>query len=132
MNCANSTNSTNDSDVDFVMKIVLVGESNVGKTNILSRYTKNEFSKNYNATIGVEFASATIRILDYKLRLQIWDTAGQERYKSITSSFYKNAIGAFVIFDITNKDSFEKVDYWISQLKQEAFRKKTTGYSCRE
>jgi len=100
------------SDFDYVIKIVLIGESSVGKTNILSRYIKGEYNEDTKTTLGVEFAT--------KLKLQIWDTAGQERYKAVTSSFYKSSVGALVVFDITKLSSFEKVDTWIKELKEVA------------
>jgi len=108
------------SDFDYVIKIVLIGESSVGKTNILSRYIKGEYNEDTKTTLGVEFATKVVNILDSKLKLQIWDTAGQERYKAVTSSFYKSSVGALVVFDITKLSSFEKVDTWIKELKEVA------------
>ncbi len=109
-----------DQDIDYVIKLVLVGESSVGKTNILSRYTKGEFLENSKATLGVECGTKFISIQDIKLKLQIWDTAGQERYKALTSSFYKNSSGALVVFDLSKESTFEKVDTWIEELKEKA------------
>ncbi len=74
-------------NIDYIMKLVLIGESGVGKTNILSRYIKGEFQENSTTTLGVEFASKIITTQDLSLRLQLWDTAGQERYEAVTSSF---------------------------------------------
>ena len=109
-----------DKDIDYVIKIVLIGDSSVGKTNILSRYIKGEYNEHSRSTLGVEFATKVIHILEQNFKLQIWDTAGQERYKAVTSSFYKNATGALVVFDITKKSSFNKVDLWIQELKEVA------------
>ena len=102
---------------DLIFKIVLIGDSGVGKTNILSRYLTNEFSLTTQATVGVEFGSKIIKKGEKLIKLQIWDTAGQERYKSITSAYYKGSKGAFVVYDITRKTTFDNVDKWINELK---------------
>ena len=102
---------------DLIFKLVLIGDSGVGKTNILSRYISNEFSYSTKSTVGVEFGSKIIKRDDKLIKIQIWDTAGQERYKSITSAYYKGAKGAFVVYDITRKDTFVNVDKWIGELK---------------
>ena len=102
---------------DLIFKLVLIGDSGVGKTNILSRYISNEFSFSTKSTVGVEFGSKIIKKNDKLIKIQIWDTAGQERYKSITSAYYKGAKGAFVVYDITRRDTFMNVDKWIGELK---------------
>ena len=102
---------------DLIFKLVLIGDSGVGKTNILSRYISNEFSHTTKSTVGVEFGSKIIKKNDKVVKIQIWDTAGQERYKSITSAYYKGAKGAFVVYDITRKDTFSNIDKWIGELK---------------
>lgn len=114
----NDGDKTDEEYYDYVCKAVLVGESGVGKTNILSRFCKDEFMHNSQATLGVEFATKVIDVDNKKLRIQIWDTAGQERYKSITNSYYINAKGALAVFDITKYSSFQKIDKWVSDLKQ--------------
>ena len=106
-----------DDNYDLIFKIVLIGDSGVGKTNILSRYISNEFSLNTQATVGVEFGSKIIKKGEKLIKLQIWDTAGQERYKSITSAYYKGAKGAFVVYDITKMKTFKNLDKWITELK---------------
>ena len=105
---------------DLIFKLVLIGDSGVGKTNILSRYINNEFSLATQSTVGVEFGSKIIKKNDKLIKLQIWDTAGQERYKSITSAYYKGSKGAFVVYDISRKPTFENVDKWIGELKTNA------------
>ena len=87
-------------DYDMIFKVVLLGDSGVGKSNILSRYLKNEFSYDTKTTVGVEFGAKSIEIEDFKIKAQIWDTAGQERYKSITNAYYKGAKGALLVYDI--------------------------------
>ena len=106
-----------DDNYDLIFKIVLIGDSGVGKTNILSRYISNEFSLNTQATVGVEFGSKIIKKGEKLIKLQIWDTAGQERYKSITSAYYKGSKGAFVVYDISRRCTFDNVDKWIGELK---------------
>ena len=105
-----------DENYDLIFKIVLIGDSGVGKTNILSRYISNEFSLTTQATVGVEFGSKIIKRGEKLIKLQIWDTAGQERYKSITSAYYKGAKGALIVYDITNRFTFESVDKWVQDL----------------
>ena len=102
---------------DFLYKMILIGDSGVGKSNILLKYLKNEFQQNTKATVGVEFGTKTVEIDNKKIKVQIWDTAGQERYRSITSAYYKGAKGAFIVYDITRKGSFENIDKWIEDLK---------------
>ena len=110
----------NQKSFDMIFKIILVGDSSVGKTNILSRYLNNTFEETTKPTVGVEFNSKTYKIQDNIVKAQIWDTAGQERYRSITSAYYKGAKGCLLIYDITRKKTFENVDKWISQFKESA------------
>ena len=105
---------------EFMFKVVLVGDMSVGKTNIIAKYLKNDFSEDYKTTIGVEFHSKITKVEGHVVKAQIWDTCGQERFKSITDSYYKGAKGAFVVYDITRKNTFESVDSWISALRSAA------------
>jgi small GTP-binding protein len=107
-------------DYDLIFKVVLIGDSGVGKSNILSRYLKNEFSIETKTTVGVEFGAKKIEIEGIKIKAQIWDTAGQERYKSITNAYYKGSKGALVVYDITKKETFDNIDRWITELKKNA------------
>ena len=109
--------SDNEESYDILLKLVMIGDSGVGKTNILSRYINNEFSSITKATVVVEFFSTIIKKNNKLIKLQIWDTAGQERYKSITSAYYKGAKGAFVVYDITKMKTFKNLDKWITELK---------------
>ena len=106
-----------DDNYEMMFKVVLVGDQFVGKTNIMSKYLKNEFHEDSKATVGVEFGSKQFNIEGHSIKAQIWDTAGQERYKAITSAYYKGAKGAFVVYDITNNTSFESIEKWINDLK---------------
>ena len=110
----------NTENYEFMFKVVLVGDMSVGKTNIIAKYLKNEFSEDYKTTIGVEFHSKIAKVEGHVVKAQIWDTCGQERFKSITDSYYKGAKGAFVVYDITRKNTFESVDSWISALRSAA------------
>ena len=110
---------------ELMFKVVLVGDSFVGKTNIMSKYLKNEFHEDSKATVGVEFGSKQFNIDGHAIKAQIWDTAGQERYKAITSAYYKGAKGAFVVYDITRKASFDSIDKWVSDLTSAADKKLT-------
>jgi len=109
-----------DHDYDYLFKIVLIGDSGVGKSNILSRFTRKEFNLDSKTTIGVEFAQKTLNIDGKIVRAQIWDTAGQERYRAITSAYYRGAVGALLVYDISKSSSFENVDKWLKELKDHA------------
>ena len=109
-----------DDNYEMMFKVVIVGDSFVGKTNIMSKYLKNEFHEDSKATVGVEFGSRQFNIDGHIIKAQIWDTAGQERYKAITSAYYKGAKGAFIVYDITRKESFDNVTKWAEQLKSSA------------
>ena len=102
---------------DLLFKLILIGDSSVGKSNILLKYLKNEFDQNSRATVGVEFGTKNLMINNKKIKIQIWDTAGQERYRSITSAYYKGAKGALIVYDITRKNTFDSIDKWIADLK---------------
>ncbi|GMY24242.1 ras-related protein RABA1f-like [Fagus crenata] len=104
-------------DYDYLFKLVLIGDSGVGKSNLLSRFTKNEFSLESKSTIGVEFATRTIRVDDNIVKAQIWDTAGQERYRAITSAYYRGAVGALLVYDVTRHVTFENVERWLKELR---------------
>ncbi|XP_030321140.1 ras-related protein Rab-25 [Calypte anna] len=107
-------------DYNFVFKVVLVGESGVGKTNLLSRFTRNEFNHDSRTTIGVEFSTRTLPVGDAVVKAQIWDTAGLERYRAITSAYYRGAVGALVVFDITKHQSYDVVARWLKELYDHA------------
>ena len=103
---------------DFTLKIVIVGDSGVGKTNLLSRFTRNIFDSETRNTIGVDFSALDLVINNKNVKIQFWDTAGQEKYRAIASAYYKNAHGAIIVYDITNKSSFENTNTWLRELKE--------------
>ena len=105
-------------DYDMIFKVVLIGDSGVGKTNLLSRYLKNEFSFDSKTTVGVEFGAKKLEIDGVKIKAQIWDTAGQERFRSITNAYYKGAKGALLVYDVTRRETFENINKWVPELKQ--------------
>ena len=107
-----------DEEYSMIFKVILTGDSGVGKTNILSRYVNDTFSDSTKSTVGVELGCKIEEINNTKVKIQIWDTAGQERYKSITKTYYKGAKGALIIYDISRKESFINVDKWIGDLKE--------------
>ena len=90
------------------------------KSNLLSRFTRNEFCLESKSTIGVEFATRSIQTEGKTIKAQIWDTAGQERYRAITSAYYRGAVGALLVYDITRKESFDNVERWLKELKDHA------------
>ena len=105
---------------DHLFKILLIGDSGVGKTCLMFRFSDQKFQESYISTIGVDFKMKTLEVDGKKIRLQIWDTAGQERFRTITSSYYRGANGIIVIFDTTEEDSFENVKHWLSEIERYA------------
>lgn len=108
------------SEPDFLLKIVLIGDSGVGKTNLLSRFARDQFNPDSKSTIGVEFATKTLEIEGKTVKAQIWDTAGQERYRAITSAYYRGAIGALLLYDITASLTFNSLQRWLQELRENA------------
>ena len=106
-----------------MFKLVLVGDSEVGKSQLLLRYTKDQFTIKSQSTIGVEFVAQTVRIEDVLIRAQIWDTAGQERYRAITNTYYRQAIGVLLVYDISRRASFESIDKWLNEVRDDADEK---------
>ncbi|XP_077252248.1 ras-related protein RIC2 [Tasmannia lanceolata] len=104
-------------DYDYLFKLVLIGDSGVGKSNLLSRFTRNEFSLESKSTIGVEFATRSLNVDGKVIKAQIWDTAGQERYRAITSAYYRGAVGALLVYDVTRHSTFENVERWLKELR---------------
>lgn len=102
---------------DFLLKIILIGDSGVGKTNLLSQFARNQFNPDSKTTIGVEFATKTVQIGDKTIKAQIWDTAGQERYRAITNAYYKGAVGAMLLYDITSQMTFNSLGKWLKELR---------------
>lgn len=109
--------STNE-QCDYLLKIILVGDVAVGKTNLITRYTTKAFSIESKPTLGVEFSTASLYKDNKVIRIQIWDTSGQEIYKSMTKSYFKGAHGAIVVYDITKHKTFENVSLWLKDINE--------------
>ncbi|KAL6209022.1 hypothetical protein ACLB2K_019965 [Fragaria x ananassa] len=118
---------------EYLFKVVLIGDSAVGKSNLLSRFARNEFDQNSKATIGVEFQTQAVEIDGKEVKAQIWDTAGQERFRAVTSAYYRGAVGALVVYDISRKTTFESVERWLNELTMHcdtAVAKMLVGNKC--
>ncbi|KAM9353369.1 RAB11a, member RAS oncogene family, like [Symphorus nematophorus] len=112
--------SNREDEYDYLFKVVLIGDSGVGKSNLLSRFTRNEFNLESKSTIGVEFATRSIQVEGKTVKAQIWDTAGQERYRAITSAYYRGAVGALLVYDIAKHLTYENADRWLKELQDHA------------
>ncbi|XP_026062450.1 RAB3A, member RAS oncogene family, a [Carassius auratus] len=106
-----------DQNFDYMFKILIIGNSSVGKTSFLFRYADDSFTPAFVSTVGIDFKVKTIYRNDKRIKLQIWDTAGQERYRTITTAYYRGAMGFILMYDITNEDSFNAVQDWSTQIK---------------
>ncbi|XP_077978419.1 ras-related protein Rab-18-like [Glandiceps talaboti] len=106
----------NDDDVLTTLKILIIGESGVGKSSLLLRFTDDTFDPEQPATIGVDFKVKTLSVDGNKAKLAIWDTAGQERFRTLTPSYYRGAQGVILVYDVSNKQTFQKLDMWLNEL----------------
>ena len=107
-------------DQDILFRVIIVGDTGVGKSCILLRFSENTFNEQHNVTIGVEFGSKQVEIGSTSVKLQIWDTAGQESFRSITRSFYRRADGVLLVYDATARHTFENCKYWLEEIRQNA------------
>ena len=108
-----------DANYDLTLKLLVVGDSSVGKTNFVMRLINNEFSKNYMTTSGIDLKATDIEIKNKKIHIQLWDTAGQEKYKAITKNLFLKVMGALIIYDITNEASYNNLKSWVQLIKEE-------------
>ncbi|KAJ3452059.1 ras family protein [Anaeramoeba flamelloides] len=102
------------------LKLLLIGSGKVGKSTILLRYCKGKFFETIGATVGVDFRFSNIKVNNENVKLQIWDTAGQERFRTITGSYYRNAHGILVVYDVTDEETFDQVEDWVKEIYQNA------------
>ncbi|KAI8554457.1 hypothetical protein RHMOL_Rhmol05G0100500 [Rhododendron molle] len=102
---------------EYLFKVVIIGDSAVGKSNLLSRYARNEFNLHSKATIGMEFQTQSMEIDGKEVKAQIWDTAGQERFRAVTSAYYRGAVGALIVYDISRRTTFKSIERWLEGLK---------------
>jgi len=107
-------------DYDHLFKFVLIGDSGVGKSSLLFRFAEDSFTESYTSTIGVDFLFRKVDIDGKMVKVQIWDTAGQERYRTITSAYYRGAHGIIMVYDVTQKTSFEHIEDWLREVTQHA------------
>jgi len=107
-------------EYDFLFKLLVIGDSGVGKSCLLRRFADNQYTESYISTIGVDFKIRTIKLDGKQIKLQIWDTAGQERFRTITSSYYRGAHGIIVVYDCTEPDTFDNVKHWLNEIDKYA------------
>lgn len=105
---------------DYLFKLLLIGDSGVGKTCVLFRFSEDQFNSTFISTIGIDFKIRTIELEGKKVKLQIWDTAGQERFRTITTAYYRGAMGIMLVYDITNGKSFDNIKNWIRNIEEHA------------
>lgn len=114
------SNQSNSNGTDRMARIILIGDSGVGKSSIILRYLQDDFKEKFPCTAGVEIGTKTLTIDGEEIKLQIWDTAGQERYRNVTKSFFKSALGVLIVFDLTSKESFKNLEEWFNLIDQHA------------
>ena len=107
-------------EYDYILKILLIGSSGVGKSSILSSYVEQSFDEQTIQTIGVDFKLITREYRNQKFKLQIWDTAGHERFRTITNSYYRGTDAVILVFDLTRENTFEEVEYWLKEITENA------------
>ncbi|XP_036594572.1 ras-related protein Rab-8A [Trichosurus vulpecula] len=105
---------------DYLFKLLLIGDSGVGKTCVLFRFSEDAFNSTFISTIGIDFKIRTIELDGKRIKLQIWDTAGQERFRTITTAYYRGAMGIMLVYDITNEKSFDNIRNWIRNIEEHA------------
>ncbi|KAE8588895.1 hypothetical protein XENTR_v10022800 [Xenopus tropicalis] len=105
---------------DHLFKLLLIGDSGVGKTCLIVRFSEDSFNSTYISTIGIDFKIRTTEIEGKKIKLQVWDTAGQERFKTITTAYYRGAMGIILVYDITDERSYENIQNWMKSIKENA------------
>lgn len=119
MNVIDTVNHIENKDIhDLLLKFIIIGDSYVGKSNLLLQYTNKKFSECHDVTIGVEFGLKTVPHMDKIYKIQLWDTAGQETFKALTRNYYRNAIGCLLVYDIGRRESFDHISEWVKDIKE--------------
>eukprot|EP00002_Diphylleia_rotans_P008046 TRINITY_DN1773_c0_g1_i4.p1 TRINITY_DN1773_c0_g1~~TRINITY_DN1773_c0_g1_i4.p1 ORF type:complete len:182 (+),score=38.40 TRINITY_DN1773_c0_g1_i4:49-594(+) len=108
------------SEYDYLFKVLIIGDSGTGKSCLMTRFVDDTYSDHFISTIGVDFKIKTLSLQEKVIKLQIWDTAGQDRFRAITQSYYHGAHGILVVYDVTNKPSFDHLQYWFGEINQHA------------
>ena len=109
---------TSEKEYEFIIKILIIGDSTVGKTNFVYKFSEDKFSENYFASTGIELKTTSIQIDGKSIKIQLWDTAGQEKYRAMIKNLYLKSQGIIILFDITNETSFINLKNWMSQIKE--------------
>ena len=109
---------TSEKEYEFIIKILIIGDSTVGKTNFVYKFSEDKFSENYFASTGIELKTTSIQIDGKSIKIQLWDTAGQEKYRAMTKNLYLKSQGIIILFDITNETTFINLKNWMSQIKE--------------
>ncbi|CCE66194.1 hypothetical protein TPHA_0P00360 [Tetrapisispora phaffii CBS 4417] len=112
--------STNGKNYDSIMKILLIGDSGVGKSCLLVRFVDDKFNPSFITTIGIDFKIKTVEINGRKIKLQLWDTAGQERFRTITTAYYRGAMGIILVYDVTDEKTFANIRQWFKTVTEHA------------
>merc|ERR1711959_396683 len=107
---------------DYLFKFIVIGDAGAGKSCLLHQFIENKFKKGSSHTIGVEFGAKIINVGGRSIKLQIWDTAGQERYRSVTRSYYRGAVGALILYDVTSRDSYNNLPTWLQDAREQAWK----------
>ncbi|KAL7218917.1 hypothetical protein ACSBR2_012060 [Camellia fascicularis] len=105
------------SEGEYLFKIVVIGDSAVGKSNLLSRFARDEFDLHSKATVGVEFQTQVMELDGKEIKAQVWATAGQERFRAVSSAYYRGLVGALIVYDITRQTTFDSIKRWLDELK---------------
>jgi small GTP-binding protein len=108
----------NNRPYDEIVKYILIGDSNVGKTSILRQFSQKTFKEKELPTVGLDYGERIINISDKNVLIQVWDTAGQERFRSLTPSYYRSAMGILLVYSVTDKSSFNSIEIWMKQIRQ--------------
>jgi len=133
MASSDSNKSAGSAQSPFLIKLLLIGDSGVGKSCLLLRFSEDSFAPSFITTIGIDYKIRTIEIDGKKIKLQIWDTAGQERFRTITTAYYRSAMGVLLVYDVTDDKSFANIKNWIRNIEQHAsenINKVLVGNKC--